>query len=439
MAREDGIQVGRETEMIERSRKILFGMILIVGLVSGARVAQAAVKLFMKDGTYQLVKSYEVRGNRVRYYSIERSEWEEAPASLVDFEATRRVQQEEKISNKKEEEEAREIDKQRFEKSIDAGFEIAPGMRLPQEEGVFAFDGARIIRMVQSSSEVVTDKKRAALLLALPAPVMKSRALVVLPGPKAAVRISVSQPSFYAQFGDASGGRLELVTLKPAKDVRTVEKIEWRAGIGKPGELRSFPAPAPYSAPAQVAPPQPRLKPPVPQTPQERLLTLLRRDFQPLYGLLDAAVEPSVLKVIFESKEEYQSLYEGAQGAQLTHFAPYLIRIPPQSPLLDTLVKQAWAKNWGVYLTCDKPLKDLRNHFRHFLTVKLPDGKQVYFRYYDPRVLRLFLPTCLPDETNQFFGPVKQFLVEAEDPNLALHFTRGLKGADKKELHLAAA
>jgi hypothetical protein len=180
-------------------------------------------------------------------------------------------------------------------------------------------------------------------------------------------------------------------------------------------------------------------KPPVPVAHLPRLQDLLAKDFQPLYALLDASREPSVLKVILESKEEYQSLYEGAQGAQLAHFAPYLVRVPQKSPLIETLVAQAWSKSWGVFLTCDKPLKELRTHFRHFLTVKLPDGKQVYFRYYDPRVLRLFLPTCLPEEITQFFGPVKHFLVEAEDPKLALHFTCGTKGPAKKELHLAPA
>jgi hypothetical protein len=201
------------------------------------------------------------------------------------------------------------------------------------------------------------------------------------------------------------------------------------------GGLPSFPAAAPKIV-TDPAPSHARPLPPAPVPRQPRLQELLAKDFQPLYALLDASREPSVLKVILESKEEHQSLYEGPQGAQLAHFAPYLIRVPQQSPLLDTLVHQGWSKNWGVFLTCDKPLKDLRIHFRHFLIVKLPDGTQVYFRYYDPRVLRLFLPTCFPEESTQFFGPVKQFLIEAEDPKLALHFTRGPKGPDKKELHL---
>jgi hypothetical protein len=206
-----------------------------------------------------------------------------------------------------------------------------------------------------------------------------------------------------------------------------------------PGELPSFPVSAPKFELSPVAPPESTPNLPAHAPLQPRLQDLLAKDFQPLYALLDASREPSVLKVILESKEEYQSLYEGPQGAQLAHFAPYLVRVPQKSSLLDTLVQQAWSKSWGVFVTCDKPLKDLRAHFRHFLTVKLPDGKQVYFRYYDPRVLRLFLPTCLPEETTQFFGPVKHFLMEAEDPKLALHFTSGPKGPDKKELHLAPA
>src|SRR6266852_19910 len=210
-----------------------------------------------------------------------------------------------------------------------------------------------------------------------------------------------------------------------------IESVKVEAPVPTPPASRPHHA---ATAPRQTPP-----KPQVPLTPQERLLVMLRKDFQPLYALLDAAREPSVLKVIFESKEEYQSLYDGAAGAQLTHFAPYLVRIPPKSPLLDTLVQQAWAKSWGVYLTCGQSLKDLRTHFRHFLTVKLPDGKQVSFRYYDPRVLRLFLPTCNVEEIAQFFGPVKHFLVEAEDPGLVLQFTRGAKGAEKKELRLASA
>jgi len=212
---------------------------LILVLMHGPGISWAAIKLFLKDGTYQLVKSYEVKGDRVRYYSVERSEWEEIPAALVDFDATERAQREEKATQKQQLEEAREISIERFERPENMGLEIAPGVRLPQEEGIFAFDGLRVIRMIESSCEVVTDKKRAVLLLALPGPLVKNRAFVVLPGAKAAVRITVLQPTFYVQAADGLGAKVELITVKSRKQAREVEKIEWRDGFGKPTELRS--------------------------------------------------------------------------------------------------------------------------------------------------------------------------------------------------------
>lgn len=210
-----------------------------LALLAFPRAASAQTKLYLKDGSYQLVKSYEIHGDRVRYYSLERSAWEEVPRAMVDFEATERAQHEEEQEQQKELEEMRALDKQHFERPKAQGFEIAPGIHLPAEEGVYAYDGLRVVRMIQSSGEVVTDKKRAALLLALPGPLMKKRAYVVLPGPKAAVRLMAAQPTFYVQSSDGLGAKLELVTVKSRKNSRQVEKIEWRGGITKPAELRA--------------------------------------------------------------------------------------------------------------------------------------------------------------------------------------------------------
>ena len=54
-----------------------------------AAVACAADRLYLKDGTYQLTNQYEVKTDRVRYYSTERSEWEEIPLELVDLDRTK--------------------------------------------------------------------------------------------------------------------------------------------------------------------------------------------------------------------------------------------------------------------------------------------------------------------------------------------------------------
>ena len=199
----------------------------------------APIKLFLKDGSYQLVSSYEVRGDRVRYYSVERSQWEEVPTSLVDFEATKKTEEETKTQQQKSLDEAKQIEQERYEKIENQGYEAAPGVRLPQEDGVYTLDGLRVVRLIQSSAEVTTDKKRAALLLALPGPFLKSRSLVVLSGPKAAVRLDQYLPVFYVQSAEGLGSKLELIKVKPGKQARLVETVESRGGIGKSTELRS--------------------------------------------------------------------------------------------------------------------------------------------------------------------------------------------------------
>jgi hypothetical protein len=203
-----------------------------------AQAGPASVKLYLKDGSYQLVKSYEVEGDRVRYYSLERSDWEEVPVSMVDFDATKKGEAAQKALQKKQLEAAHALDEQHFNDIQPTGFEVAPGIQLPAAQGVYAFDGERVIPMVQSSGEIVRDKKRFALSLALPAPILKNRDLVVLDGARAAVRFAATKPAFYVQFTDANPNDMMLIPVTGKKDMRIVEKIQKGIGVGPSGELR---------------------------------------------------------------------------------------------------------------------------------------------------------------------------------------------------------
>jgi hypothetical protein len=198
--------------------------------------AETNIRLYLKDGSFQLVNQYDVQGDRVRYYSVERSEWEEIPLSLVDFARTKKAQEEEKQHNAQELRQAKELENERFA-PLTHGYEVAPGIYLPGDQGVFVFDGKRVLRMIQSSGEVVNDRRRATLILALPVPMVHAQAFVILDGPKAAVRVDTDQPVFFVQTSGDLGSRLELVTLKVGKDARLVEKIE--AHRTEPSELRA--------------------------------------------------------------------------------------------------------------------------------------------------------------------------------------------------------
>jgi len=221
--------------------RFLLAIALLLSVLAAPRVAWAALKLCMKDGTYQMVTSYEIHGDRVRYFSVERSEWEEVPTSLVDFDATKRAQEETQAIEKQQLEEAKQTARERFYKPPDLGMEVAPGIRLPGDDGIFTVDGKRLVRLVVSSCEQVTDKKRAAMVLAVPLPVVKTRALVILENPKATIRLNDPVPVFYVQSADGLGARLELLRLKPGKESRVVEEVETgRSKNAKPTEERTL-------------------------------------------------------------------------------------------------------------------------------------------------------------------------------------------------------
>jgi hypothetical protein len=215
-----------------------FVIMVLVGLAAGSLPLQAAIKLYLKDGTYELVKSYQLQGDRVRYYSLERSDWEEIPKSMVDFEATQRAQAAEKVERQKQLEQARKLENERFELPRNSGYEIEKGIHLPTAPGVYAFDGSRVIQLIQSPAQAVTDKKRAAISILMQVPLLKKQTLIVLPGAKAAVRISDSQPRFYVQDSDTWAARAQLLPLVQRKDSRVVERIRAGIGVGPSGEVR---------------------------------------------------------------------------------------------------------------------------------------------------------------------------------------------------------
>ncbi len=135
-----------------------------------------------------------------------------------------------------------------------------------------------------------------------------------------------------------------------------------------------------------------------------------------LFAVLDATRTLRVIEVLRESVEEYRSLYEGIQGEALAMVAPYLVRLPKGSRLLEQMVLEGWGKGWGVYLTCRRPFDEVRTQLRRLLMVRNDQsGREMYFRFYDPQMLRLFLPTCALRQREQIFGEIEAFLVETKD------------------------
>jgi hypothetical protein len=133
--------------------------------------------------------------------------------------------------------------------------------------------------------------------------------------------------------------------------------------------------------------------------------------------VLDTAHGERILELLHESVEPIHSLYEGTPGSALAEVAPYLVSLPNKdSWLLEALVQEGWGAHWGVFLTSALPMLQLRRHLRKFLMVEAEGVEgRLYFRYYDPRVLGTFLPTCPPESRKEFFGDIERFIFSGLD------------------------
>ncbi|XXT23154.1 DUF4123 domain-containing protein [Sorangium sp. So ce429] len=169
----------------------------------------------------------------------------------------------------------------------------------------------------------------------------------------------------------------------------------------------------------------------------ERAAALLAREPTTLYALLDGARDRSISRRIRASELPSRSLYEGERGEELAPFGPYLIELPSAAQVVESWLREDWGNSHGVFLTSKESFAAVRRHLRRFLRVQLEDGREVYFRFYDPRVLRLFLPRCTYEEWIEFFGPVESYFAEAEDGHALLRFRRDADAPDPERMALA--
>lgn len=152
-------------------------------------------------------------------------------------------------------------------------------------------------------------------------------------------------------------------------------------------------------------------------TNRERNLETLRallfaHEDESTYAVLDGASVPGLLPQLSSAKEEWACLYRGELEPDLAEVAPYLVKLRRQSPLTDWILSEGWGNHWGIFAITQVGLEALRRHFRHFLRVKDPAGRILYFRFYDPRVLRVYLPTCNRAEIKTIYGPVLRYIAE---------------------------
>ena len=183
-----------------------------------------AKRLILKDGTYQIVREYQRDGDRVRYLSEERGDWEELPAALVDWDATAKYAAD---AAKSSEELAQKIHAQEEAKrmdnvsDIDASLQVGNGAFLPEGEGLFVVEGKSIRLVKQAVAGNKRDKMRTVEQVLSPIPIVPGKQKVYLAGEHATLRLRTTTPEFYLR--------------EPPPDPERVSPIEKSSRPGETG------------------------------------------------------------------------------------------------------------------------------------------------------------------------------------------------------------
>lgn len=152
-----------------------------------------------------------------------------------------------------------------------------------------------------------------------------------------------------------------------------------------------------------------------------------------VYAVLDGASVYDLIVHLERYQPKSACLYRGELPLDLQYTAPYLVQLQPKSQFTTWLLERGWGNHWGIFAASEADLVTVRKHFRTFLMVQDEDGKSLYFRYYDPRVFRAYLPTCNSEEQQHVFGPILYYVMEGEDPAGLLRFALTDEGLDMSE------
>lgn len=185
-------------------------------------------KLILKDGTFQMAREYSVEGERVRYWSVERSQWEEIPENLVDWDATHKGESEQAALDAVLKARIRASNLARLTKDIDVdrSLEIKPNLFLPDENGFYALDRDKQIRtMKQSNAEVKVSAGREVEKILSGVSLIPGKKIMDIPGDRAAMRLKTAEPEFYFRPADRREPRFRLLRAQIKNGRRVIDNI----------------------------------------------------------------------------------------------------------------------------------------------------------------------------------------------------------------------
>jgi len=147
-----------------------------------------------------------------------------------------------------------------------------------------------------------------------------------------------------------------------------------------------------------------------------------------VYAVIDGASAPGLQSRIYNDECEYRCLFTGNLVPDLMEAAPYVVKLERESSFTDWILNDGWGEHWGIFAVSKMDIREIRQHLRSFLRVESPEGNNLVFRFYDPRVFRVFIPTCDESQLKIIFSEIEYFLLEGEDSAKIINFHLGENG-----------
>ena len=172
---------------------------------------------------------------------------------------------------------------------------------------------------------------------------------------------------------------------------------------------------------------------------KQKLKQHLLTDRTKLFCVLDGAAVPDLPMRLYETRPPNYCLFSGELEPDIAYAAPYVVNLLPNHKFTDWILDESFGKNRGIFVHCRYSIKEMRKHFRSLVDVYDEAGNPMIFRFYDPRVLRRFLPTCTTAELKIFFGKVEVYFAEAESGENLLSFQFDDEKLKETKLDLAGS
>jgi len=208
---------------------------VVVLLLAASVSAQTVKRLILTDGNYQTATEWKINGDRVKYFSAERGEWEEVPVSLVDWKATDEWNAE---STKRNTEEMKQMSEEEVAARKEAESNtplVAPELRLPAEGGVFLLEelaGKPVLNKVEANKIQENDNVGKNILKRSIIPIASQVQTIELKGAAAKVRVHSATPAIFVDVendqGAIPGDSFRIVRLEKKKDLRVLARNKLR-------------------------------------------------------------------------------------------------------------------------------------------------------------------------------------------------------------------